>query len=271
MAKLLKEANRIITLWRKYGPGGDKIDLESVFNEVVLPASSGDSCEIKYDEFDAFEGLMAREGNARKWVIGINKGIPYAPRRNFTLAHEIGHFIGHRYKRQDFQCSFEDLNDFQDEILEKEANDFAAHLLMPPDIIRKFDSERIFSHEVVVELAERQGVSRAAAAYRWVGLSNRRVGFVISRDGFFTQGRASEKAYKEGVFFRQGDEVPSRSVVTSLSVTGRRSCTSVDGGVWHPNSGCHETSYVATVGDYIYTYLDFDQSEMCSERSAAPQ
>ncbi|WP_336071908.1 ImmA/IrrE family metallo-endopeptidase [Nitratireductor rhodophyticola] len=259
MAKLLKEANRIITLWRTHGPGEDKIDLESVLNDVVLPTSPGDLCEIRYDDFDSFEGLMVRKGTERKWIIGINEAISYAPRRNFTLAHEIGHFIGHRYIRNQFQCSFESLNDFQNEALEKEANEFAAHLLMPPDIIRKFDAERVFSPESVKELADRQGVSRAAAAYRWVGLSNRRIGFVISRDGFFNQGRASEKAYKEGVFFRQGDEVPVQSTIASLSTGGQQSCATVSHGVWHPYSGCHEASYAATVGGYIYTYLDFDE------------
>ncbi len=201
MVKLIREANRIITLWRRHGPNEDRLDLEVVFNEIVIPTSSGDRCEIIYSYFDSFEGLMIRQGEMKEWRIGINTSISYKPRRNFTLAHEIGHFIGHRYKQNEFQCSVENLNDFQNEQLEKEANNFAAHLLMPPDIVRQFDRERVFSHEAVSELAAKQGVSRAAAAYRWVELSSRKIGFVISRDGFFNNGRASGKAYQGGVFF----------------------------------------------------------------------
>jgi hypothetical protein len=263
MAKLLKEANRIITLWRSFGPNETKIDLETVFNEIVLPTSSGDTCAIVYEHFDSFEGLLARLEDTREWRIGINKNIFYRPRRNFTLAHEIGHFIGHRYKQNVFQCSIENLNDFQNEGLEKEANEFAAHLLMPADTVRQFDSEHVFSHESVSELAALHGVSRAAAAYRWIELSGRRIGFAVSRDGFFNNGRASERAYKEGVYFRQGDEVPTTSLVANVHREGEVSCSVLDKRVWHQTAPCHESSYVTTQGGYVYTYLDFDRGNSC--------
>lgn len=264
MVKLLREANRIITLWRAHGPDTPRIDLETVFNEIVLPSSSGDSCKIVYESFDSFEGLMARQAHAKEWRIGIIENISYRPRRNFTLAHEIGHFIGHRYKRDLFQCSIENMNDFRNEGLEKEANEFAVHLLMPPDIVRQFDSERVFSHEAVSDLAARQGVSRAAAAYRWIELSSRRIGFAISRDGFFNNGRASDNAYREGVFFRQGDEVPARSLITQARREGEETCSTVDARTWHHAAPCHESTFATTQGGYIYTYLDFDLGNRCS-------
>lgn len=263
MVRLLKEANRIITLWRTHGPNTPKINLETVFKEIVLPSSSGDTCTIVFENFDSFEGLMARQTDAKDWRIGINKNIFYRPRRNFTLAHEIGHFIGHRYKQDLFQCSVENLNDFQNDGLEKEANDFAAHLLLPPDIIRNFDSERVFSHEAVSDLAAEQGVSRAAAAYRWIKLSNRRIGFAISRDGFFNNGRASENVYREGVFFRQGDEVPARSLIAHVRREGEEICSTVDARVWHHRAPCHESTFATTQGGYLYTYLDFDLGDRC--------
>lgn len=265
MAKLLKEANRIITLWRTHGPNTPKINLETVFNEIVLPSSSGDTCKIVYEYFDSFEGLMARQADTKEWRIGVNKNISYRPRRNFTLAHEIGHFIGHRYKQDLFQCSIENLNDFQNEGLEKEANEFAAHLLMPPDIVRQFDEERVFSHEAVSDLAAEQGVSRAAAAYRWIELSNRRIGFAISRDGFFNNGRASDNAYRQGVFFRQGDEVPERSLITQVRSEGEEICSTLSDRIWHQTEPCHESSFATTQGGYIYTYLDFDLRAKCSK------
>jgi hypothetical protein len=263
MVKLLKEANRIITLWRTYGPNEPKIDLEISFYEIVLPSSFGDICNIVYESFDSFEGLMARQAGAKEWRIGINKNISYRPRRNFTLAHEMGHFIGHRYKQDLFQCSIDNMNDFQNEGLEKEANEFAAHLLMPPDIVRRFDSECIFSHEAVSDLAAKQGVSRAAAAYRWIALSSRRIGFAISRDGFFNNGRASDKAFREGVFFRQGDEVPARSLITQVRSEGEETCLTIDARVWHEAAPCHESTFATTQGGYIYTYLDFDLGNRC--------
>lgn len=263
MVKLLKEANRIITLWRRFGPNQSPIDLEMIFNEIVLPTSSDDDCKIIYESFESFEGLMARLDDTQEWRIGINTDISYHPRQNFTLAHEIGHFIGHRYKQNVFKCSIENLNDFQNEGLEKEANEFAAHLLMPPDFVRKFDKERVFSHEAVSDLASTLKVSRAAAAYRWIELSGRRIGFAISRDGFFNTGRASDAAYKEGVFFRQGDEVPSQSLITQGRVTGEEHRSIQGARVWHQTASCHESTFFTTQGGYVYTYLDFDrQSEL---------
>jgi hypothetical protein len=259
MAKLLKEANRIISLWRSHGPSTPKLDLTMVFHDLVLPSSNGDRGVIVHERFDSFEGLMARKVGFQEWRIGVNTAIAYAPRRNFTLAHEIAHFIGHRYEQDVFECTFENLNNFQVDGFEKEANDFAAHLLMPVDVIRAFDKEREFGHVAITELASMFGVSRAAAAYRWIKLTNRHIAFAISRDGHFTQGRASDKLYARGVFFRSGQEVPAESLISKLSEEGEEINEIVDKAVWHEAMPCRESSYATMQGGYVYTYLDFDR------------
>lgn len=259
MAKLLKEANRIITLWRSHGPNTPKLDLEAVFRDIVLPSSNGDKCIIVHERFDSFEGLMARKIGSREWRIGVSTNIAYGPRRNFTLAHEIGHFIGHRYEQNVFECTFDNINNFQVAGFEKEANEFASHLLMPADVLRLFDHEREFCHSAISELASMFGVSRAAAAYRWVQLTNRHIGFAISRDGYFNQGRASDKLYSRGVFFKQGQEVPTESLITKLSEEGQELNAIVDKAVWHELMPCRESSFATTQGGFVYTYLDFDR------------
>lgn len=259
MAKLLKEANRIIQLWRAYGPKRSSIDLEQVFYEVVLPTSGGDNCQIVYDSFESFEGLMARADASSEWRIGINLNISYAPRRNFTLAHEIGHFIGHRILQDAFYCTFDNLNDFQNSGLELEANEFASHLLMPPDILRTFDKEQCFCHQTVSELSTMLNVSRAAAAYRWIRLSDRRIGFAISRDGFISQGRASDRLYAQGTFFKQGCEVPDKSLATQLSAAGQELVGIASDPMWNDAFPCKESSFATIQGGYVYTYLDFDR------------
>ncbi|MER9518450.1 ImmA/IrrE family metallo-endopeptidase [Mesorhizobium sp. M0614] len=259
MAKLLREANRIITLWRSHGPNTPKIDLEKIFQEIILPSSNGDVCKIVYEPFDSFEGLMARQNDSREWRIGVNTSIKYAPRRNFTLAHEMGHFIGHRYEQDVFECSFDNLNDFQNTGFELEANEFASQLLMPADILRSFDKNREFCHAAITELASMFGVSRTAAAYRWIKLTSRQIGFVISRDGHFNQGRASERLYKLGVFFRQGQEAPAGSLIHLLGEIGQEMSEIVESPVWHNALPCRESSYATTQNGYIYTYLDFDR------------
>lgn len=260
MAKLLKEANRLIRLWRDHGPNTPRLDLKKLFYEAVLPSSEGDTGKIVFKPFNSFEGLMARKVGHKEWRIGVSTNIPYEPRRHFTLAHEIGHFIGHRYERDTFECTFDNLNDFELAGLEKEANEFASHLLMPADVVRNFDKTREFSHETISELAPMFGVSRAAAAYRWLQLTNRQIGFVVSRDGFFRNGRASDKLYARGVFFKGGTEVPIDSLISRLSTVGQEISGIVDAPVWHERIPCRESSYAATQGGYVYTFLDFDHS-----------
>lgn len=59
-------------------------------------------------------------------------------REYFTLAHEIGHVILHFQADQLFQDNNKTLNDFTDNEKEREANAFAAELLIPEDELRKF-------------------------------------------------------------------------------------------------------------------------------------
>ncbi|TAX37121.1 ImmA/IrrE family metallo-endopeptidase [Rhizobium leguminosarum] len=256
MENLKKEAIRIVDLWRRYGPGSLKIDLELIFNEIVIPSSNGDRCRIVFEKFDSFEGLMARQEGSSCWVIGINENIEFAPRRNFTLAHEIGHFIGHRYKKSLFQCNFENLQDYSN-AYEKEANEFAAHILMPADIVRAFDKEHKFTHANVTELAKSMGVSRSAAAYRWVELSRRKIGFAVSRDGMICHGRASAALFSAGVYFKPGAGFPQGCVSSKPLRSGESLQQRVPERIWHERNDCEESVFATGVGDYLYTYLDF--------------
>src|SRR5439155_18530777 len=61
-------------------------------------------------------------------------------RRRFTAAHELGHFILHRAVMGRFRADTEaTLREADEEVadrMEREANRFAAELLMPADICR---------------------------------------------------------------------------------------------------------------------------------------
>lgn len=80
--------------------------------------------------------LTTMEG---KWVIILNNQDSWT-RKRFTIAHEIGHFLLHRGKK--FIDHFSAGETFyrgneQDEKLEREANFFAANLLMPGTELKK--------------------------------------------------------------------------------------------------------------------------------------
>lgn len=70
------------------------------------------------------------------WINAFDHARDRRPR--FTLAHEVGHWICHVVGKQSapVYCRAEDVDPAADRSLEREANIFAAELLMPEDMIR---------------------------------------------------------------------------------------------------------------------------------------
>jgi len=97
------------------------------------------------------------------------------PRRRFSAAHELGHAMMHRERmgrfRADTKETLLEADDSTDEI-EREANQFAAELLMPEAVIRARADELRTSHKccpfgvLAYRLAAELLVSRQAIGYR---------------------------------------------------------------------------------------------------------
>jgi Zn-dependent peptidase ImmA (M78 family) len=95
---------------------------------------------IKEYETDNFEGTLVISDGAG--AVGLRKGMSPG-RRNFTLGHEIGHFVipSHRLAKAKFECSRSDMLRSrpkekwdavpQLERIEIEANEFSAALIVP--------------------------------------------------------------------------------------------------------------------------------------------
>ena len=96
-------------------------------------------------------------------------------RRNFTAAHELGHFLLHDFDEVHVDRDFKvwlrnDASSQGTNVEEKEANLFAAELLMPAHFLAR-DVDNIgtidlINEEVLQELASRYGVSTQAMTFR---------------------------------------------------------------------------------------------------------
>jgi len=92
-------------------------------------------------------------------------------RRRFTLAHELGHFILHSGNKTLFvdktkSVMFRDSDSSSGEQMrEREANAFAAALLMPEKLIKQ-EAENMFGNKIVDQLAKKFGVSTQAMSFR---------------------------------------------------------------------------------------------------------
>ncbi len=120
--------------------------------------------------------LLRKEGGS---VIGVNSKHS-ASRQRFTIAHEIGHFLFHRGesvhldRANSFQVNFRDQDSSTGMYLEeREANFFAAELLMP----REFLAAEIGVIDLSADddvamrnLADRFGVSMQALTFRLANL-----------------------------------------------------------------------------------------------------
>ncbi|MDA3005216.1 MAG: ImmA/IrrE family metallo-endopeptidase [Actinomycetota bacterium] len=94
-----------------------------------------------------------------------------AGRRRFTLAHEIGHWVcqcdeGRGAAPEPILCREADLSAGGGGPLEREANNFAASLLMPEEPVRSMAARGVGA----AEAAERFGVSDIAMEWRYFNL-----------------------------------------------------------------------------------------------------
>jgi Zn-dependent peptidase ImmA (M78 family) len=111
---------------------------------VRMPMASGTS------------GFLRQDGTT--WIIGVNS-LHHPNRQRFTIAHEIGHYMLHRD-----HAPFEDGLLFRNENTdgrEREANQFAALLLMP-----EAEFKIALEESNIDEVAKKFKVSSQAAEYR---------------------------------------------------------------------------------------------------------
>jgi hypothetical protein len=122
---------------------------------------------------DRLAGFVFAAGRAG-WAF-VNADDP-VPRRRFTAAHELGHFVLHRRTMGRFRADTpETLREADEDVadqMEREANRFAVELLMPAEVCKARADECYDKHGccprgvLVYRLASELLVSREAMRYR---------------------------------------------------------------------------------------------------------
>lgn len=134
-------------------------------------------------ELIAFEaGLQVRDapvergeaslvGYGRKGIVTVAPGVSIE-RRRFSIAHEIGHWEQHR--GQSFQCRIEERAlDKRERTKEREADDYAASLMMPTNLFKEAiaSSKGGVSLALISDLGSMFNASFPATAIRYAELS----------------------------------------------------------------------------------------------------
>ncbi len=140
---------------------------------------------------DGFEGGLVTDAKRSEGTILVRRG--GEPRRRFTIAHELGHFLmAHHVPDQPgrFLCKSADLlrltakEGDQRQRREVEANRFAALMLMPPHLMRgAMAAFREPDLQHVLVLARDFAVGKEAAARAYVQYHPERIAVVVAAKG----------------------------------------------------------------------------------------
>lgn len=265
----IKWANFMTRFWEAGAPHGARfpVDVEAIAMEVSRNRYPKDPVKaIQGGSLPGFEGALYPLGEPREgWAIIYNDSGVSLGRRRFTVAHEFGHYLIHRSLLPDGVACGENVVLQRDgRGIEKEADDFAAYLLMPFDDFKaRIPPMAKPSLEDLIACKERYGVSLAAAILRWLEYTERRAVLVVSRDGGALWSRSSGPAFASGRFFRTAAETfmlpeASMAVRGDFDTNGR-----ADGvhpaGVWFPEE-TEESTICFKAHDWCVTLLHLPRS-----------
>ena len=202
----------------------------NVYPEAPITLVEGIELSQKFDGM-----LMPSPRGDGEWGIVYNKAITSPGRINFTLAHELGHYLLHRHlSSSGIQCSNRAMLDWRSALgtIEAEANTFASFLLMPLDDLRSQIRGQAISLDLMRHLSDRYEVSITAAILKWLSITDKRAMIVIGRDGFIDWARSSDPLLKTEVYYRARQEVIA---LPDLSLAAQPDLYSdIDADVVHP-------------------------------------
>ena len=174
---------------------------------------------------DAFDGQLEYHSAPGCFLLLFNTRLDvsdekHSPRTRFSVAHELGHYHlepHHQYLRSGGLPHPSRAEFHADDVVEKEADAFAAGLLMPTrEVSKQINCSNEFNLEAVVRVAEEFEVSLVAAAIRCAKLCHYPAAVAGLRPGKSPWFEWSPMLKDAGCFRRKGIELPSRAATTRL-------------------------------------------------------
>jgi len=141
--------------------------------------------EIREVNANSFDGALVRAREIPCGVIVIRNSIREPGRKHFTLAHELGHFLLPGHDETELVCTKSDVGNWGDRSkrAEREADEFAAELLMPAVAVEPIVRSTAPSLQVIEKIATRFETSFSTAAWRYCDLAKEPCAIVWSTGG----------------------------------------------------------------------------------------
>jgi Zn-dependent peptidase ImmA (M78 family) len=130
---------------------------------------------------------MGSEGrilmNRNSGIISLNSSINNQKKNNFTISHEIGHFLLHK-DLVFFSDTHKTLSEWHRKgPQETQANDFASELLMPSDLFSTKVRGKKLNISLMEEVSSYFNVSRLAAFLKYTSLGSYPVMIIFMENG----------------------------------------------------------------------------------------
>ena len=222
---------------------------------------------IKKAEVDDFEGALYPLAKSGQWAILYNPDIPSKGRVNFTLAHELGHYLVHRQLNPaGFECGEARVLGYdQDEtrrIIEQEADTFASYLLMPMDDFRAQLGSNDMTLDLLGHCADRYEVSRTAAALKWLDVTEESAMLVTAVNGFVLWCWRSKAAKRQRIFFDRGMPLPAGSwaATPKLSLSATSAGVTLPANVWPVKGEAREMAIFADRYEMTISLIIFESA-----------
>ena len=207
--------------------GADRFDrsavpIDDLILDYTLQTCPDERVEwVKPAKIDGCVGALAM-GDTRppRWGVLYHEDQTIG-RRNYTLAHELAHWVLHRATLTDSVfCSADEVFRGVGRDIEREADEFAANLLTPlHDFRRKLPAVARPDFDQLGEMADRYAVSLTAAILRWLEYTEVRAVVIVSTDGYANWAKSSKPAFSSGRFLRTRNE-PFELPQASTAVRG---------------------------------------------------
>jgi len=139
---------------------------------------------IEEADVESFDGALVRVKGSTEGLIAVRQTIRELGKKNFTIAHELGHLLlpGHD---ESTVCLAGEVETWDSGLpkQELEANEFAGELLVPTKSLVKLLSGNAPSFDLIESLARTFSASLTATAYRFVEVTTQACAVVWSEQG----------------------------------------------------------------------------------------
>lgn len=183
--------------------------------------------DIHTGNWKSFDGFLVRKpDNAKEWVLSYSEHLTPG-RQRFTKAHELGHFVIHSRRLQEFRCGPEAIieKDTGEENIEAQANQFASYLLMPANHVRPRMEKVPVTLDLISELAQSYGVSFEAMCIRFIEITGERAILVYWDNGMMRRWTRSAAAQEQRLWIDQPKDFPLEPFAGTLAAdTSVRQC-----------------------------------------------